>query len=82
MKLLLGVARDESSRENIVTIPALVFFPLQKGIWIQYYEILGREYFYWEHLDYNRESVTQNKNFDMTNDHFNKLARRNKYNQA
>lgn len=57
-----------NSRENIITIPAPVFFEWEQdgntrtGIQIRYYRISGTIYFNQEHSDYDWESETQNGN--------------------
>jgi hypothetical protein len=63
-----------NGRENTLTIPATVFFSREwerdgnnrTGIQIQYYGILGTEYFDRESFDYGRESETQNGSIDVT----------------
>ena len=62
-----------NGRENVLTIPALVFFGREReredrtGKRIRYYGISGTEYFERERVDYDREAVTQNGNIDICN---------------
>ena len=64
-----------NGRENVLTIPAPVFFGRKReweregrtGKRIRYYGISGTEYFERERVDYDREAVTQNGNIDICN---------------
>ena len=70
---LVGMKMVGNSRENVLTIPAPVFFCRElKREWEgrtgkrnRYYGISGTEYFERERLDYDREAVTQNGNIYM-----------------
>ena len=69
--------RDENGRENVLAIPASVFFGREQeqereregrtGKRIRYYGISGTEYFKRERVDYDREAVTQDGNIDICN---------------
>ena len=60
--------RDENGRENLLTVPATVFFGRERkrerknrtGKRNRYYGISGTESIGREHADYDRESITQN----------------------
>ena len=70
-----GTKTVGNGRENVLTIPAPVFFSRErererKGRTekrIRYYGISGTEYFERERVDYDREVVTQNGNINMCN---------------
>jgi len=78
-----------NGRENVLTIPAPVFFGRERereregrtGKRIRYYGISGTEYFERERVDYDREAVTQNGNIDICN-HLKQWARCNNSNHA
>jgi len=73
MVLHLGMKTARNGRENVLTIPAPVFFCRERkreregrtGKRNRYYGISGTEYFERERLDYDREAVTQNGNIYM-----------------
>jgi len=64
-----------NSWENVLTIPAPVFFGWERererkgrtGKRIRYYGISGTKYFEWERVDYDRKAVTQDENIDICN---------------
>ena len=64
-------ARDENGRENVLTIPAPIFFCREREGRMEkqnrYYEISGTKYFKRERVDYDREAVTQNGNISICN---------------
>ena len=63
----VGMKTVGNGRENVLTIPAPVFFGREweregrTGKRIQYYGISGTEYFERERVDYDRKAVTQNE---------------------
>ena len=75
LNLYIGMKTVGNGRENVLTIPAPVFFCRERkreregrmGKQNRYYWISGTEYFEQEHLDYNREVVTQNGNINICN---------------
>jgi len=85
----LGMKAVGNGRKNTLTIPAPVFFGRERererkgrtGKRIRYYGISGTEYFDREHVDYDRESITQNENIYTCN-HLKQLARRINCNHA
>ena len=73
--LWIGMKTVGNGRENVLTIPAPVFFCRERkreregrtGKRNRYYGISRTEYFERERVDYDREAVTQNGNIDICN---------------